>query len=156
MGAPPSIPARPLRSMPSWRRSRSSRNLFGFSRAVPKLFRQVKCLKDYFDQFFLSLLKSVAREDKGGTSINQERLNLLQEICRDASEVFGDSAKVSLRLHPGFYSGGVVVHADCVSISEFQVKKLKEILRITDVFSIDGDLKKSVSLSFTVHHVFDM
>lgn len=127
-----------------------------FSRAVSNLFRQVKCLKDYFDQFFLSLLKSVAREDKGGTSINQERLNLLQEVYRDASDAFGDSAKVSLKLHQGFYSGSVVVDADCVSLSEPQVQKLKEILRRTDVISIDGDLKKSVSVSFMVQHVFDL
>lgn len=113
-------------------------------------------MDDVFEQLFQSLLKSVAEDDKGGTPINQERLGLLQEVYRDASKVFGDSAKVSLKLHQEFFSGGVVVHADCVSLSESQVQELKKILQRTDVFSIDGDLKKSVSVSFTVNHVFDL
>ncbi len=119
-------------------------------------YRQVNGLDDVFEQFFKSLLKSVARDDKGGTTINQERLDLLQEVYREASEVFGDPAKISLRLHQEFFSGGVVVHADGINLSKSQMQELKEILQRTDVFAIDGDLTKSVSVSFTVNRVFDL
>lgn len=79
---------------------------------------------------------------------------VLERVYNGFREAFGDDAKVELKLHPAFRTGGVSAEVSEVSFDKTKVLQLTEALKDCGTFEVLPLTNGNVNVTATVKQVF--